>query len=153
MGSDGGVYRSADHSSTFLDLNGDINDTQFYPGISGRLSSAPLTGGLQDNGSVRWNGTGWSLSGGGDGGYSAVLANGAVTVNTWYGDHIVKTMSSSGYCSSIYDSTGINTRDAQAMIWPMVKAANVDVLWAGTSRVYRSTTGAAACGSTSWRRR
>jgi photosystem II stability/assembly factor-like uncharacterized protein len=72
IGSDGGVYRSANHGGSFTNLNADLAITQFYPGISGNPGTA-MAGGTQDNGSLRYtasNGA-WREISEGDGGYTA----------------------------------------------------------------------------------
>ncbi len=71
---DGGVFRTtnADASPatgmTFVSCNGGLYAQQFYPTIAQSQVSANLTlGGLQDNGVIRYNGTGWAKEIGGDG--------------------------------------------------------------------------------------
>jgi len=72
IGSDGGVYRSANRGASFINLNVDLAITQFYPGISGNPNSA-LAGGTQDNGSLRYTASdgAWREISEGDGGYTA----------------------------------------------------------------------------------
>lgn len=71
---DGGVFRTANADAspatgmTFVSCNGGLYAQQFYPTIAQSQVSANLTiGGLQDNGVIRYNGTGWAKEIGGDG--------------------------------------------------------------------------------------
>lgn len=71
---DGGVFRTTNAnaspitSMTFVSCNGGLYAQQFYPTIAQSQSTANLAiGGLQDNGVIRYNGTGWARVIGGDG--------------------------------------------------------------------------------------
>ncbi|HSU28791.1 MAG TPA: hypothetical protein VLJ68_10440 [Chitinophagaceae bacterium] len=75
---DGGVFRTtnADASPisnmTFESCNGGLNAQQFFPAIAqSQVSASLVIGGLQDNGVIRYNGTGWAKVISGDGGPSA----------------------------------------------------------------------------------
>ena len=71
---DGGVYRTTNANAspitgmTFVSCNGGLYAQQFYPTIAQSQTTANLAiGGLQDNGVIRYNGTGWARVIGGDG--------------------------------------------------------------------------------------
>ncbi len=70
---DGGIFRTSNAgnaagSITFVSCNGGLYAQQFYPTIAQSQSTANLAlGGLQDNGVIRYNGTGWARVIGGDG--------------------------------------------------------------------------------------
>ncbi|MGB3153365.1 MAG: hypothetical protein WBB06_02120, partial [Chitinophagaceae bacterium] len=71
---DGGIFRTtnADASPatgmTFVSCNGGLYAQQFYPSIAqSQVSANLIIGGLQDNGVIRFNGTGWAKEIGGDG--------------------------------------------------------------------------------------
>ena len=71
---DGGIFRSLDGGETFESCNGGYQTTQFYPGFtSSQQDSFLALGGLQDNGTVIFDGTdAWIRATGGDGGWTAV---------------------------------------------------------------------------------
>ncbi|MBI5856458.1 MAG: T9SS type A sorting domain-containing protein [Sphingobacteriales bacterium] len=71
---DGGIFRTTNadaspiSSMTFVSCNGGLYAQQFYPTIAQSQASANIIyGGLQDNGVIRYNGTGWQRVIGGDG--------------------------------------------------------------------------------------
>jgi PKD repeat protein len=64
---DGGVDRSTNSGATWTSLNGNMNIGQpYYLGVSA-TSPTRIVAGLQDNGSIVYNGTNWFLGKGGDG--------------------------------------------------------------------------------------
>lgn len=64
---DGGVDRSTNSGATWTNLNGNMNISQpYYLGVSA-TSPTRIVAGLQDNGSIVYNGTNWFLGKGGDG--------------------------------------------------------------------------------------
>jgi photosystem II stability/assembly factor-like uncharacterized protein len=71
-GNDGGVYKTADGGASWTMLNNGLAITQFYSGAVFK-SGATYHGGTQDNGHVKYSGSGnvWTAVQGGDGGYSA----------------------------------------------------------------------------------
>lgn len=74
VGSDGGVGRSLDNGETFETLNGRYQSVQFYNGFSNSFQDSTFSiGGLQDNGTIRWNGDlTWTFVFGGDGSWTAI---------------------------------------------------------------------------------
>ena len=69
IANDGGMYKSTNGGTSFSNINTGLVAVQFYAAFAAS-PTAPntLVGGLQDNGTVRYNGTSWSTIGGGDGG-------------------------------------------------------------------------------------
>jgi photosystem II stability/assembly factor-like uncharacterized protein len=66
---DGGVWKSTNRGTNWINLNNDISVTQFYRITSDPSNSDHLAGGTQDNGTQRTLGTqNWSAGFGGDGG-------------------------------------------------------------------------------------
>ncbi len=66
---DGGVWKSTDRGTTWINLNTDISVTQFYRIASDPSSASHILGGTQDNGTQRTTGTlNWAAAFGGDGG-------------------------------------------------------------------------------------
>ena len=74
VASDGGIHRSLDGGTTFASCNGGLQTAQFYNGFSNSHQDGTFCiGGLQDNGSIRWNGDKtWTRILGGDGSWSAI---------------------------------------------------------------------------------
>lgn len=72
--SDGGVHRSTDRGQTYQFVNGGLQNCQFYNGFSNSLQNPNFClGGLQDNGTISWNGDNtWTVISGGDGSWSAI---------------------------------------------------------------------------------
>ena len=75
FGNDGGVYRTLDGGYTFNELNDGYVTAQFYNGFSSSSTNPNLAlGGLQDNGTIMYQGTpqwrNWVL--GGDGAFTAI---------------------------------------------------------------------------------
>lgn len=66
---DGGVWKSTDRGSNWINLNNDISVTQFYRIAADPSNPAHILGGTQDNGTQRTTGTmNWAAAFGGDGG-------------------------------------------------------------------------------------
>ncbi|MEL6970841.1 MAG: T9SS type A sorting domain-containing protein [Bacteroidota bacterium] len=74
VASDGGIHRSIDGGQTYQFANGGLQNCQFYNGFSSAtLDPTFCLGGLQDNGTIFWNGDDtWSVIAGGDGSWSAI---------------------------------------------------------------------------------
>ena len=70
---DGGVFRSDDGGRTSVPANGGYQTVQFYKGLASSHQDSVLTiGGLQDNGSILYDGTPrWRFISGGDGNWAA----------------------------------------------------------------------------------
>ena len=71
-GNDGGVYKTTNGGASWTMLNNGLEITQFYSGAVYK-SGATYHGGTQDNGHLKYSGSGiiWTTVAGGDGGYSA----------------------------------------------------------------------------------
>jgi photosystem II stability/assembly factor-like uncharacterized protein len=74
VANDGGIHRTDDGGSTWYSINGGYQTTQFYNGTSTSQNDPDFyMGGLQDNGTIRWNGDlTWRRIWGGDGSWSAI---------------------------------------------------------------------------------
>lgn len=74
-GTDGGVWATTDGGNNWVDLNTNLELTQFYHGISQHPSNPDfMLAGSQDNATARFTGTGWIWPAGptGDGGSTAI---------------------------------------------------------------------------------
>ncbi len=72
-GDDGGIYKTTDGGSSWTALNNGLQITQFYGGAT-EANGVNYQGGTQDNGHLKYNGSGtnWTEVQGGDGGYAAI---------------------------------------------------------------------------------
>ena len=95
LATDGGIFRTSDRGVTWEGLNGGLQTAQFYNGTAHAPTDSSLAlGGLQDNNTVRYDGTGrWKRGLGGDGAWAAIKPgqpsrtyNSAQYLNLWYSD-------------------------------------------------------------------
>jgi hypothetical protein len=163
LGNDGGVWSSASGTSYINRNSGGLNITQFYGGSIGEAGGdAQLYGGAQDNGEDQYpagaisGAQQWNEVFGGDGGNTVVddANNATVYEESVYGDvskstdggqtwH--ETLSGLGTCSVSATSCA---SEPVNFIMPLVESpvsGHNGWLFAGTSRVHRTTNGA-----TSW---
>lgn len=148
-GCDGGLFRSTNNGTTWVNVNTGIGTCQFYAAIA--LSPAnPLVvlGGLQDNGTVQRNSTSgaWDNFIGGDGGYAAIdqLLPSRAFAQYQGAGNIFRSTNSGGSWNSA--GSGINTNDRSAFFTPVeIDPTTSSRILLGTHRVYRSTNG-----GTSW---
>jgi len=142
IGNDGGIWRRS--GTTFANLNGNLAITQFYPGTAGSVTSpAMFLGGTQDNGTLRYTGSPvWKQVAGGDGGYAAVNPdNPQLIYHTFQYLQIEK--SYDGGANWYPAMNGIPFNELRLFIAPLVMSpSNPDTLYAGASRLYRTTDGA-----------
>jgi hypothetical protein len=156
IGSDGGVYRTSD-GVTFANLNNGIDALQFYPGISGSLSTQ-LVAGAQDNGTSRLAGSSVaSLVNAGDGTPAAVVGNGVALTSSQYlsiRKVVNGTACSTGYSDANQLTESGNDKGYAPFVAPLVGSpAASNVAYAGSWYVYRSTNASStACGTTAWTR-
>ena len=85
-GNDGGIYKTTNGGTSWVDLNNGLEITQYYGGAVSN-TGATYYGGTQDNGHLSYDGslTDWSEEVGGDGGYAAVDQ---VSSTTAYGEYV-----------------------------------------------------------------
>ena len=145
IGNDGGVYRSAANGSLTGSWVKSTYQTnlQFYTVAVSKQDTSRISGGLQDNGSVRsWGGTAWNSIGGGDG-----LANliDPTDFNKVY------SCSQYGSCTRSTDGgttrTGFGTTTSERRGWltPVVfDPVNPAIMYYGGNRLNRSTNAAAS---------
>ncbi|RMF20927.1 MAG: hypothetical protein D6765_16225, partial [Bacteroidetes bacterium] len=143
--SDGGIHRSEDGGLSFRSANGRLQTTQFYNGVSTSLTSDGLfLGGLQDNGTIRWNGDlTWTRISGGDGSWTAIhpLNDDILFVSSQFLNVRRSTDGGNGFSGVSIPRIG-NT----AFIAPyVISPSDGNILYAGSSGVAKSTDG-----GTSW---
>ncbi len=148
-GCDGGLFRSANNGSSWINLNTGLGITQFYAAISLSPANTDLVlGGLQDNGTVQRNGntSTWGNYIGGDGGYTAIdqLQPSHEFAQYQGAGDIYRSTNTGGSWSPV--GTGISGADRAAFFTPVeIDPTNSNRVLLGTQRVYRSTNG-----GTSW---
>jgi hypothetical protein len=145
LGNDGGVYRSTANGSltgtwtkaTSLPIN------QFYTVAVSRQDTARVSGGTQDNGSLRnWSGSNWNSIGGGDGTTNLIDPT---------NQNRVYSCSQYGSCTRSTDGGttrtgfGATTSDRRNWITPVVfDPTNPATMYYGGNRLNRSTNSAAS---------
>lgn len=144
LGNDGGVYRSTANGSltgswtktTSLPIN------QFYTVAVSRQDPSRVSGGAQDNGSLRnWSATNWNSIGGGDGTTNLIdpTNQNKVYSCSQYG---VCTRSTDG--GTTRSSFGSTNSDRRNWITPVVfDPNNTSIMYYGGNRLNRSTDSAA----------
>lgn len=139
---DGGIHKTSDGGLSFRSINGGYQTVQFYNGFSNSLQDSSLSlGGLQDNGTIKWNGTTrWRRVFGGDGSWTAVDPVDDQTIYVSYQNLRMFRSPDQGNNGNnfVYVSPPIDN-EARAFIAPyIVTRDNPDKLYAGGENVYRS---------------
>lgn len=138
VATDGGLYRSNDGGGQYFPVNDGYQTVQFYNGFSNSAQDPGIAfGGLQDNGSIRWNGDlTWTQVFGGDGGWSAVDQNDDSRVYvSWQTLNIQRSLNGGASFASIVPPGNEFT----AFIAPYVIAEdNASIIYAGRVNVYKS---------------
>ncbi len=141
---DGGVFRSLDGGQTFGGLNGGYQTTQFYNGFTSSVPDPNLAiGGMQDNATAIYEGTvAWRRVIGGDGAWCAIHPT---VTTTLYGEsqYLNIQRSVNGGANFSQATSGIGSETAAFVAPYLLSPANPSIMYAGTSKVYRSTNGAA----------
>lgn len=139
VASDGGVHRSEDGGATFQLCTGGLQNCQFYNGFSNSNQDANFAmGGLQDNGTIVWDGDlSWAVVLGGDGSWTGInQQNDDIYFASWQGLN-VRRFSNSGQ-----NSMAINPMANTAFISPYVLyPSNSEIMYAGHGGVSISTNG------------
>jgi hypothetical protein len=145
FGTDGGVFESTDGGSTFIGRNGGFVTTQFYNGFANALNDSMIAlGGLQDNGTVKFEGgVSWNKVYGGDGGWCAVDPNNPKILYEEYVNlSIAKSTDGGNNWSPIFSPV---SSDSANFIAPFVLSpSNSQILYAGAEMIHKSTNGGAS---------
>jgi photosystem II stability/assembly factor-like uncharacterized protein len=142
MATDGGVFRSTDGGDTYEGLNGGLQTVQFYQGFStSQLDIFHSIGGLQDNGTIRYDGElQWIRVLGGDGAFTAISSQ---DDNIMYASsqylNIAKSTDHGEYFNYINDPPNIG--DTPFIAPYILGIDDPDVIYAGRSYVFKSTNG------------
>lgn len=152
FGTDGGIFKTTNTGTSFIELNNGFATTQFYSGAVHPTSDI-YYGGTQDNGTLKTSTIpNWSMVFGGDGGATAVNYNNPNIVFTEYVNLNIQKSTNAG-ATWFKAMTGIPTTSGQydgttdrvLFIAPFVMdPSNPAVLIAGTYKIYRTTNSAAS---------
>ncbi len=142
VANDGGIHVTVDGGGSFRSINGGYQTAQFYNGFTGSTyDSTKCLGGLQDNGTIRWNNNlTWRRIFGGDGSWTATNHLNDNIVFASY--QFLNVMRSEDGGNSFSGSFEITSGENIAFIAPYVIAPSApNVMYAGASRIYRSIDG------------
>jgi len=148
VGTDGGVYKTANGGSNWTHLNDGMNITQYYKISQSTSDTSMVVGGAQDNGSHLRGSTNWTEVTGGDGMDNGVDATNDQVIYTsiYYGD-FYKSSNGGAFFSSINTLTPSGSGN-----W--VTPFNVDpvaanTIYAGFRQLWKSTNGGGSWTATS----
>jgi photosystem II stability/assembly factor-like uncharacterized protein len=146
VGNDGGVYKSMDAGATFTNLNQGLSTIQLWRGAAHPTGVASAIGGSQDNGTLSFEGaSSWYRAFSGDGGYVAIdFDNPQIVIGSTQNLGIRRsTAGPRGSFTSATNGIPSNTAEPRQFIAPIaMDPSNSRVLYAGTTRLYRSTNSA-----------
>lgn len=146
IGNDGGIYKSTDNGSTWVDITNGLTINQIYRiGVS-QSSSSDIIIGLQDNGTHVHGSSGWLINGviGGDG--MECLIN-PTNVNNQFGEYIngdirrtANHWSSQTYVRDLIRTASGNSNLSGAWITPyMLDPNNSNTLFVAYDELWKST--------------
>ncbi|MCE1188542.1 MAG: T9SS type A sorting domain-containing protein [Ignavibacteria bacterium] len=142
-GNDGGIYRTTNSGSTWTALNNGLAITQFYGGAVSKTGTM-YTGGTQDNGHLKYGGSGttWVTVNGGDGGYAAIDQSNS---NVGYGEYVYLQMGKTTDGGTSFESCTTGLTDAGSstlclFISPFaINTVNANILIAGSDKIWLTT--------------
>ena len=145
FGCDGGMYKSFDGGGTFMDINSGFVTSQFYPGMSMSYTDSLISlGGLQDNGTVRFNGQlDWDRVNGGDGGWTAIDPTNKQIMYAESQFLAIGKSTNSGF-SFFSAASGLPTGSSNTNFIPpfVISPSSPNILYAGAKNVYKTTNAA-----------
>ncbi|MEN9867774.1 MAG: hypothetical protein RL748_3364 [Pseudomonadota bacterium] len=148
VGSDGGIWRSDDSGSNFVNMNSNLNVTQFYDIAVDFSSENRMFGGAQDNSSLgRTTSKVWGLTyASGDGFMNAIDPSNTNTVlqTSYPGGSLPSVVrSTTGGAGGSYSSlptTGLTASSNFPWVTPLATAGSK--VWVASDRLYVGTTSA-----------
>lgn len=141
VASDGGIHRSEDIGNTWHSANGAYQTAQFYNGTStSSVDEDFFIGGLQDNGTIKWNGDlTWTRKFGGDGSWTASTSDSDTYFVSYQRLNVQKTTNDNNF-SGLF--LGDLSNSEAAFIAPYVVAPNNEqLMYAGATLIGKSTNG------------
>ena len=138
IGNDGGIHVSIDGGQSYRSVNGGYQTAQFYNGFSNSWEdSTRCMGGLQDNGTIMWNGDlTWRRVFGGDGSFSAInTSNDEILFASYQYLRIQRSINGGSNFSEVFNQSGV----VESFIAPFALAPNQPgFMYAGANKIYRS---------------
>ena len=141
---DGGMYKSTNGGSSFSMINGGLQAVQFYASIAVSPTNGNIMiGGLQDNGVVRYNGTGWTSVAGGDGGPSVFHpTNGNIVLSSNDARRVLRSTNGGTSFTEVLSSWAFAADSRTAFMAPLaVSKSNPLVVYSGSDNLHKSTNG------------
>lgn len=142
---DGGVYKSTNAGGSFSMVNGGLQAVQFYASFAVSPTNPNIMiGGLQDNGVVRYNGTGWTQVAGGDGGPCAFHpTDGAIAFASNDARRVMRsTNSGSGFGTEVLRSWAFEADSRTGFMAPLaVSRSNPSVVYVASDNLHKSISG------------
>jgi photosystem II stability/assembly factor-like uncharacterized protein len=145
-GDDGGIFKTTNGGNSWTELNNNLAITQFYGGAAFPTGSI-YYGGTQDNGHLKFNGSGtnWTEVYGGDGGYAAIdQTNSNIAYEEYVYLQISKTTDGgSNWTSAVTGLSDAGSSSLCLFIAPFaLDPENSSVLIAGSNKIWLSTNSA-----------
>lgn len=141
LGGDGGVFCTTDFGESFEGRNGGYQTTQFYNGFTSAVQdSATALGGMQDNATAIYQGSvAWYRVIGGDG---CMTGMSPTSVDTMYGTSQNLNLLRSTNRGINWTNISVPSGGTTNFVGPFVVAPSAPkILYAGRSKIFRSTTG------------
>lgn len=137
VGNDGGVWKSPNNGTSWVNLNADLGTIQFQSIAASPTQDSVLIGGTQDNGCEKYtNNTLWAIATTSDGGWTAFYNN-TIMVCSTFGLFVYK--STNGGVSYQLGLTGINVRDPSLFYPPLAQdPTNPAILYIGSNKIYKT---------------
>ncbi len=139
VASDGGIHRSLDGGETFASCNGSYQTAQFYNGFSNSWQNENICmGGLQDNGTIQWNGdVTWTRVNGGDGSWTGINT---VNDDIQYVSSQNLNVRRSTNGGTSFSGMAMNAQGPTCFISPfVVSPSEPNVMYAGSSVISKTT--------------
>ena len=136
---DGGVWKSTDRGTSWINLNNDISVTQFYRIASDPSNASHILGGTQDNGTQRTLGTlNWAAAFGGDGGEVCFQSqNPAFMLGETQNNGV--TRSNNGGASWVNATNGLT--GSGAWVGPLIShPTSPEIFYTARQQVFKTTT-------------
>ncbi|MGB8194395.1 MAG: hypothetical protein WCF67_20860, partial [Chitinophagaceae bacterium] len=145
---DGGMYKSTNSGGSFNMINGGLQAVQFYASLAVSPGNPSIiVGGLQDNGVVRYNGTGWTSVAGGDGGPCVFHpTNSNIVFASNDARRVLRsTNSGSSFPAEVLSSWAFSADSRTAFMAPVaISKSNPSIVYVASDNLHKSTaTGAA----------
>lgn len=139
---DGGIWRSTNGGTSFVNLNQNLTLTQFYRIAASPFTPSRILGGTQDNGTQQtYSALNWAAAFGGDGGevcFNPMVANDQNILGETQNGGLVRT--TNGGSSWVNSTNGINTSENVTWVAPIIKHPSVSsYFFVARQRVYLST--------------